>query len=257
MRLLTFVSFVVCGAISYPANAQQQAAEIDAVQVSPDRYRVLLDNQEVRVIEYVLRPGERDLWHTQPPRVSYVVSGGSLRITQADGTSFVTNEKQGTAQWMNTLGRHYAQNIGSTPVRIVLVEVKSAPRSPAFASSPVAPAAPSPPAVPAATGAPGTSSDCLARRAADSRSGTTMIEAAKLESGVPGAALPLREPHRFTVSIVVDTVGHADASTLEVPADIDAATIEVLRSVLPAWRFSPARLGGCPVKQVVRLTFSR
>jgi len=256
MRLLTFVCFVVCGAISYPANAQQQAAEIDAVQVSPDRYRVLLDNQEVRVIEYVLRPGERDLWHTQPPRVSYVVSGGSLRITQADGTSFVTNEKQGTAQWMNTLGRHYAQNIGTTPVRIVLVEVKSAPRLPAFASSPAGAATPAA-AARSAPAAPGTSSDCLARRAADSRSGTTMIEAAKLESGVPGAALPLREPHRFTVSIVVDTVGHADASTLEVPADIDAATIEVLRSVLPAWRFSPARLGGCPVKQVVRLTFSR
>jgi hypothetical protein len=27
---------------------------------------------------------------------------------------------------MDALGRHYAQNVGKTPVRIVLVEVKSA-----------------------------------------------------------------------------------------------------------------------------------
>jgi hypothetical protein len=256
MKTLTFVCFVLCCGISSPAHAQQQA-EIDPVRVSPDRYRVLLDNPEVRVIEYVLRPGERDLWHTTPPKVSYVASGGSLRITQADGTSFVTDEKQGTARWTNTLGRHYAQNVGATPVRIILVEVKSAPRSPAFTSSPIAPASPVAPAAPVALSALSASLDCVARRAADSRNGTTMFDAAKLESGIPGAALPVREPHRFTVSIVVDTVGHADAATLEVPADIDPATVEVLRTVLPAWRFSPARLGGCPVKQVVRLTFSR
>lgn len=257
MRLLTFVCFVVSGAISYPAFAQQQAAEIDAVRVSPDRYRVVLDNQEVRVVEYVLRPGERDLWHTHPPKVSYVMSGGSLRITQADGTSFVTDEKQGTAQWMNAVGRHYVQNVGATPVRILLVEVKSAPRTPALASSPIAPASPVAPAAPVALSALSASLDCVARRAADSRNGTTMFDAAKLESGIPGAALPISEPHRFTVSIVVDTVGHADPATLQVPAEVDAATVDVLRKVLPAWRFSPARLGGCPVKQVVRLTFSR
>jgi membrane protein required for beta-lactamase induction len=39
--------------------------------------------------------------------------------------------------------------------------------------------------------------------------------------------------------------------------NLDAATIGAVRDVLPAWRFSPARVGACPVKQVVRLTFSR
>lgn len=257
MRLLTFVCFLVCCGISYQAQAQQQAAEIDPASVSPDRYKVLLDNSEVRVIEYVIRPGERDLMHTSPPRVSYVVSGGILRVTMADGTSFVTDEKQGSAQWRNVLGKHYAQNVGTTPVRMVLVEVKSAPRSQALASSPLAPASPVAPAAPVALSALSSSLDCVSRRAADSRNGTTMFDAAKLESGIPGAALPIREPHRFTVSIVVDTVGHADPATLQVPEDVDSGTADVLRTVLPAWRFSPARLGGCPVKQVVRLTFSR
>ena len=61
-----------------------QARRSDAVAVSPDRFRILLENDNVRVLEYSLNPGERDEWHTHPPKVSWVVSGGKLRITLAD-----------------------------------------------------------------------------------------------------------------------------------------------------------------------------
>ncbi|MEO7156834.1 MAG: hypothetical protein ABI039_04685 [Vicinamibacterales bacterium] len=103
-----------------------QVAQIDPVAVSPDRFKVLLENQHVRVVEYALLPGERDQWHTHPPKVSYVVTGGTLRITTDDGQSFLSDEKTGSASWMGTLGRHFAQNVGETPVRIVLIEIKSA-----------------------------------------------------------------------------------------------------------------------------------
>ena len=56
-----------------------------------------------------------------PPKVSYVVTGGTLRITTEDGQSFLTDEKTGSVTWMDTVGRHHAQNVGKTPVRIVLV----------------------------------------------------------------------------------------------------------------------------------------
>ena len=103
----------------------QQKTQLDAVAVSPDRFVILLENEDVRVIEYTLRPGERDQWHSHPPKVSYVVSGGKLRIHLADGTSFQSDEKQGSAVWMDALPRHYAENVGSTPVRIILTEVKA------------------------------------------------------------------------------------------------------------------------------------
>ena len=115
----------------FPLSAAAQTpvgpvTPIDAVAVSPDRFKVLLENPHVRVVEYVLLPGERDQWHTHPPKMSYVVSGGTLRITTDDGKSFLTEEKAGSATWMDTLGRHFATNVGKTPVRIVLVEIKSA-----------------------------------------------------------------------------------------------------------------------------------
>jgi quercetin dioxygenase-like cupin family protein len=108
-------------------TAGSSVAAIDAVAVSPDRFKVLLENEHVRVIEYVLLPGERDQWHTHPPKVSYVVSEGTLRITTADGQSFLSDEKAGTATWMETVGRHFAPNVGKTPVRIVLIEIKTTP----------------------------------------------------------------------------------------------------------------------------------
>jgi quercetin dioxygenase-like cupin family protein len=99
---------------------------VDAVEASPDRFQVLLENSQVRVVEYTLRPGERDRWHTHPPKDSYVVRGGWLRIHLANGASFLSNETQGTVVWMNALPQHYADNVGMTDVSMVLTEVKSA-----------------------------------------------------------------------------------------------------------------------------------
>lgn len=98
----------------------------DAVLASPDRFRTLLENEHVRVLEYTLRPGERDRWHTHPPKVSYVVRGGKLRIHLADGSAFDAGETEGTATWMDAVPLHYAENVGNTPVTIVLTEVKAA-----------------------------------------------------------------------------------------------------------------------------------
>ena len=35
-------------------------------------------------------------------------------------------EESGSASWMTSLGEHSAENVGDTPVQIILVEVKSA-----------------------------------------------------------------------------------------------------------------------------------
>lgn len=120
-------AIVLCLVALFPsAVSSQQSAQVDPVVASPERFKILFENEQVRVVEYTLGPGERDQWHTHPPKVSYIVSGGQLRIHLADGTSFPSEEKEGTAVWMSALPRHYAENVGTTKVRIVLVEVKSA-----------------------------------------------------------------------------------------------------------------------------------
>jgi len=120
---ILIISFVLI--LSAISAAQLKMNHIDPIAVSPDKYTVLLENEHVRVVEYLVQPGEKDTWHTHPPKVSYVVSGGSLRITLEGGDSFVIEEVSGSAAWMGALGRHFGENIGTTPVRIALVEIKS------------------------------------------------------------------------------------------------------------------------------------
>ena len=86
---------LVAGIAGLPLHAASERSEhehprvppaestVDAVRASPDRFRTLLENDHVRVLEYTLRPGERDQWHTHPPKVSYAVRGGRLRILRS------------------------------------------------------------------------------------------------------------------------------------------------------------------------------
>ena len=121
--LLALVLALLCpssGAGQKPVSAPPA----DVLLASPGNFRLLLDNEYVRVIEYAVRPGERDQWHTHPAKVSYVAEGGTLRINSEDGKSFLADEKVGATTWDQPVGRHFVENVGKTPVRIILTEVK-------------------------------------------------------------------------------------------------------------------------------------
>ena len=115
----------------------------------------------------------------------------------------------------------------------------------------------SPPAHSQAT--PRTASlDCVDRMAkVEGNRASTTIDVVKLQPGNRMPGLPPGEPSRFVVSVVVDTAGRADSTTIQLPPGLDSLSVTAIRSVLPAWRFIPARVYGCPFKQVVRLTFTR
>jgi quercetin dioxygenase-like cupin family protein len=100
--------------------------EIDFVKSSPDKTKILLENEYVRVIEYSLKPGERDRAHTHPPKTSYVISGGTLRVYPENEKPFDAEEVKGKVEWSEKRGKHFVENIGKTTVTILLTEIKSA-----------------------------------------------------------------------------------------------------------------------------------
>jgi quercetin dioxygenase-like cupin family protein len=59
---------------------------VDGLVSSPANFKLLLENEHVRVLQYTLLPGQLDHWHTHPPRVGYVLSGAKIRVTEADGS---------------------------------------------------------------------------------------------------------------------------------------------------------------------------
>ena len=107
------------------ASTKTDITENDFVKSSPDKAIILLENEYVRVIEYSLKPGEKDSTHTHPPKTSYVISGGTLRVYPENEKPFDAEEVTGTAEWADKRGKHYVENIGTTTVTILLTEIKS------------------------------------------------------------------------------------------------------------------------------------
>lgn len=122
---LTISAFCAVALLTACSSRSGAVGTIDAITASPDKFKILLENEHVRVVEYKLRPGDKDNWHTHPAKSSYVVSGGNLKIRLENGEEIDVEEKTGTASWMNELGKHYAENVGNTDVVIVLTEVKA------------------------------------------------------------------------------------------------------------------------------------
>ncbi len=108
-----------------PAKGDTAKLNIDALKSSPENFKLLLENEYVRVLEYTLKPGQKDMPHTHPAKSSYVVSGGKLKVYLENGETIIADEVAGTASWMNAVGKHYVENIGNTTITIVLTEIKS------------------------------------------------------------------------------------------------------------------------------------
>lgn len=122
-RVHLLFALLVCGSSVF-------AEEIDAVEIAPEYFKVLLENDYVRVLEYHMPAGVTGKWHTHPPKVAYVLDSGTLKITTAKGEVFIVDEVAGEARWMDRVGKHYGENIGDTTIRILLMEVKNVDTKP-------------------------------------------------------------------------------------------------------------------------------
>lgn len=99
---------------------------VDALVSSPGNFKLVLDNEHVRVLQYTLPPGGRDHWHTHPPRVGYVLSGAKIRVTEADGSSEDYDAKTGETYWGEFSPLHDTLNLDTKPYIALLIEVKGA-----------------------------------------------------------------------------------------------------------------------------------
>ena len=59
----------------------------DPMQVGPNIYKLLFENERVRVFEVRFKPGERIALHAHPDHVVYVFDDGKLKLSSPDGKS--------------------------------------------------------------------------------------------------------------------------------------------------------------------------
>jgi hypothetical protein len=102
--------------------------ELDALGAASSYHRLILENDRVRVLDTEIAPGARTPVHThQWPAVHIVVSWGEFIRRDADNRVLVDTRGQAPASgalWGPPLGPHSLENVGSTPIRVISVELK-------------------------------------------------------------------------------------------------------------------------------------
>ena len=106
---------------------------LDAMSAAPDYHELLIENDQVRVLDTNLGPGQRTPIHAhQWPAALYVLSWSDfLRRDDAgnilvDSRTMSPRPAPGEALWLPPLMPHTIENIGDADLHIVAVEVKSA-----------------------------------------------------------------------------------------------------------------------------------
>lgn len=68
---------------------------VDFIEAAPKQTKVLVDNDRVRVIHVTNKKGDKIPMHSHPDLVVYVIKGGKIKFTNADGKVVEGQSKSG------------------------------------------------------------------------------------------------------------------------------------------------------------------
>lgn len=99
------------------------ASAQDAVQTDGDKYKVVLENAQVRVLEYRDLPGNMTHLHKHPEFVVVAMTPFRRQLHLPDGRTLTRDFKAGDV--MYSAGQsHIGANVGSSPTHVLLIEMK-------------------------------------------------------------------------------------------------------------------------------------
>lgn len=96
---------------------------IDPVESSPDNYKVLLENEHVRILEMIVPAGESDNKHSHPDESVYFITGGKAKIVEENGDTMEAEFPDGATMW-HPAWTHQVTNTGDTEIHAIIVESK-------------------------------------------------------------------------------------------------------------------------------------
>ena len=129
--VITLIVGVLVGAAGsrFYSAASEAEPEPQAAATLPDLpepyYKVLFENDAVRIVEHRLETGANEPEHTHPPMVGYFVEGATALITEADGSTSEATIPTGAFVENLVWWTHSLENTGDTPLHSILVEFKT------------------------------------------------------------------------------------------------------------------------------------
>ncbi len=93
----------------------------DMAKVATKNVKVLLDNEEVRVLDVQAKPGDKLPMHSHPANIVYAISAGKWKTMFPDGTSRDIEAKAGEARWSDAVTH---ANEALTETHVLVIELK-------------------------------------------------------------------------------------------------------------------------------------
>ncbi|HVS12847.1 MAG TPA: ester cyclase [Thermoanaerobaculia bacterium] len=95
----------------------------DPVELSPQMYSILFENDHVRVLDFRAEPGDKEPLHSHPAAVAYILADGKIRSTTKNGESEEIEPRAGTAVWVDSMTHTY-ENLAPTSAHVLIIEMK-------------------------------------------------------------------------------------------------------------------------------------
>jgi quercetin dioxygenase-like cupin family protein len=102
---------------------QLRDASRDPVVTDGDKYKVILENERVRVLEYRDSPGQRTSPHRHPDYVLCALSAFKRKLVLGDGREAVREFRPGEVAFGKAQS-HIGENVGSIETHVLIVELK-------------------------------------------------------------------------------------------------------------------------------------
>ena len=106
--------------LAYPPTDTRR---IDPVESSPDNYKVLLENEHVRMLEMIVTAGGSDNKHSHPYETVYFITGGKTSIVDENGDTMEAELSGGATKW-HPAWKHQVTNTGDTEIRAFIFDSK-------------------------------------------------------------------------------------------------------------------------------------
>jgi len=84
----------------------------DLAALAPNDAKVLVDNDQVRILEVVDKPGVKEPTHSHPAYVAVFLSTTRIKVTTPDGKVVEKDRKSGEVQYSGPI-THTVENIGA------------------------------------------------------------------------------------------------------------------------------------------------
>ena len=95
----------------------------DALKIAPEVYKVVFENERVRVLSFVTEPGQKWPLHSHPDSVAVSLSDYSVRNVIPGKAPTERHSKLGDVRWIDATD-HIGENSGPTQMRGLIIELK-------------------------------------------------------------------------------------------------------------------------------------